>query len=403
MAFVVYVFLTVFRFIDVDLHWDVFMRGFDERVFWTFSQEGCGKSLSYLIRTELLESTLYQDESGNVAVLNERAYLFYIKTLAMLASRFFDGNHVLYQLLGTSILGTYISIFMIGMINKVSGNLLYNKTMAFMCLTCLLPVSLIIHRDVMLMLLYVIAMYLSFCRKLSIKVILIQILLGVIAYYVRPQNGFFMGMLIGANILSHIVKEYPKWVKVLLIIIGVIVVIAVLPYLNFVLELNKATQEVYGEYGKAIATNGLSSFADRLPGPLRTCALVFQGQFHPLPIWAYLTGANTLYGIFRGFLWMIVSVYWFRVFSLGAFFVIFNHKKYDKKVLYFWLVFLIYIYLSAVNADPRRLMAMYVAPYLLFLCSKDIVDKNIIRKFDKYYYSFVSIFMIVVFILKGGF
>ena len=59
--------------------------------------------------------------------------------------------------------------------------------------------------------------------------------------------------------------------------------------------------------------------------------------------------------------------------------------------------------MSAVNADPRRLMAMYAAPYLLFLCVKANIRKDDLRKFDRIYYAAVVAFMIVIFILKGGF
>ena len=390
IVFSIYVFWTVFRYIDIDLHWNVFMQGRDEKMFWETSNEGCGKDLSYLIQHELFE------RSG----LQEQAYVFYIKTLAMIASNFFDGNHVLYQLLGTSILGTYISIFMAGMIDTISPNAsLYKKNLAFMCLSCLLPVSLIIHRDVMLMLLYVIAMYLSICHKLSIKIVILQLILAFVAFYVREQNGLFMALIIIAGLFGHASKYY----KVAIIILGVITLVVVLPYLAYVFELWETTQEAYTEFGIQEATGGLSSIADRLPFPIKECALVFQGQFQPLPIWAELAKANTFYYVCLGILWMFISVYWLRVVAIGFCYVIPNYKNINKTLFYLWIVYVIYIFMSAVNADPRRLMAMYAAPYLLFLCVKDNIRKDDLRKFDRIYYAAVVAFMIVIFILKGGF
>ena len=379
----------MFRFIDIDLHWNVFLQGKDEKLFWDISQEGCGKNLSYLIQHEIIESSQLQ----------EQAYVFYIKNLAMIASNYFDGNHVLYQLLGTSIMGTYVSIFLIGMINKVSNNNLTSKTLAFMCLSCLLPISLIIHRDIMLMLLYVIAMYLSICHKLSIKNVVLQLILAFVAFYVRAQNGLFMALIIVAGLFGHASKYY----KVALIILGVITFVVVLPYLAFVFELWETTQQAYTEFGIQEATGGLSSIADRLPFPLKECALIFQGQFQPLPIWAKLAKANTFYYVCLGILWMFISVYWLRVVAMGFCYVIPYYKNINKTLLYLWIVYVIYIFMSAVNADPRRLMAMYAAPYLLFLCVKDNIRKDDLRKFDRIYYATVVAFMIVIFILKGGF
>ena len=54
------------------------------------------------------------------------------------------------------------------------------------------------------------------------------------------------------------------------------------------------------------------------------------------------------------------------------------------------------------NADPRRMMAMYPIAYVIFLRAKDIIPRRSVKQFDKLVYGFVILLSIVYVVAKGG-
>ncbi len=389
-VFSAYVLFTVFRYIDITNHLAIFNKGFDETSFWRVSNEAAGKSFFELFNQYIVQKDIF---------IKEPLYYLYIQTLANIATNYFDGNHILLQLLGTSVIGAQITIFMVGLVNQYSDKKLESKVLSFMFLTCILIESLIIHRDVLMMMLYIIVIYTSLCRKWSIPTFVIQLLCAVAAFYLREANGLYLLLLILANCYLHAGKGS----RIAMIIVGVFFITALVTVVSYFYDSLVALNDSYTEWDELHdESTGVSMLFDRLPFPFKQLARTFQGQLYPLPIWFELLKARTFYEIVLGFIIMIVAVYWFRIMAISVRYSFPYYKKIDKPLFVFWVICLIYILLNCMNADPRRMMAMYPVAYVVFLRTKDVIPQKIIAKFDKFIYGFVFVLSFAYIMAKGG-
>ncbi len=389
-VFTAYVLFTVFRYIDIATHMTIFNKGFDETTFWRISNEAIGKSFSEIINQDLLQRDVF---------LKEPLYWVYLHTLANIAENFFDGNHILLQLLGTSVIGAQISIFIVGLVNKYSNKHLEKKVLSFMFLTCVLIESLIIHRDVLMMMIYVLVIYISLCRKWSIFGFVVQLLMALAAFYIREANGLFLLTLVFVNCYLHAGKAS----KVLLTIMVIGFAAALITLVTYFYDTLITLSDSYAEWDELHdESSGIAVMFDQLPSPLRELARTFQGQLYPLPLWIDIVNAKTFYGIIIGFVSMVVAVYWFRLMAVSVRFSFVKIKEYDIKLFVFWCACLLYILLNCMNADPRRMMAMYPIAYVIFLRAKDIIPRRSVKQFDKLVYGFVILLSIVYVVAKGG-
>lgn len=101
IIFSVLLLFTTFRYFDIQSNLSVFTRGEDETMFWLESENACSLSFANLIQHDLIDNEYW--ENG--------LYYFYIRSLALFATLFLDGNHVFYQLLGTAMPSALASVF----------------------------------------------------------------------------------------------------------------------------------------------------------------------------------------------------------------------------------------------------------------------------------------------------
>ena len=391
IVFGAYVLLTLFRYLDIESNWNIFVNGRDETMFWLRSNEGLNKPFSDIIKDDMLEEDVY---------FREKLYGLYLHALAFCANTYFDGNHIFLQLLGTSLIGAQISIFITGLVYKYSKEHLVSKVLSFMFLTCLLTESFVIHRDVLMMMLYIIVLYTSLCYKWSIPIFLLHVVLSIVAFYIREANGLYLFIIALVNTYLN----FGKKTRIIMVTIIVFFVTAIIPYILYLYDTLMLLNDSYEQFDEVYnQAAGLSLYFDILPFPFKQLARTFQGQFQPLPIWADIVYAKTTFGVFMGIIAMSISVFWFRVMCISVRFSFPYYKTIDKPLFVFWVICLIYILLNCMNADPRRMMAMYPVAYLIYLCTKDSVARIKIREFDKFVYGFVAILSMVYIVAKGGF
>lgn len=272
------------------------------------------------------------------------------------------------------------------------------ETICFTLCSCIFPLSLIIHRDLLILLNYSLVLYIALCKQFSIRNTILITLIGFLTFFLREQSGLFVLLLL----LCYIWINTKKFKGIMAVIIAIVAVMSV-SYLTFIFDNYQDTLTAYGAGREEILkTAGLSAYAERLPFPLKEIALLIQGQFTPLPIWAKYPENFSLFGFVMGTIWAVISIFWFRVFTQSIWFVIRKRKQFPSILLWFYLVFMIFLFMNVSNADPRRMMCMYIIPYAIYVYNKHVVsDIKDIRLFDKWYYSIVSMMMLVVLLLKA--
>ena len=385
LIFSIFLSFTFFRYVDIMNHYEIFKNGNDEIHYWKEAIDGANYRLSYLWN----EIFTYQ-------YLEEKLYYFYVRSLSSSATIYFDGNSEYLQLLGTSIPGSYVSIFLYGVLHSYGIKKTYRKTLMFMVFSCLLPVSLIIHRDSLVALLFSISIYLMVVKHLSAKTIFLQVLLIIVTFFIREQSGLFLILLL---LVSFYISSKNK---IIWIIMGIILLCIMMPYYSFVIENYQNTVKFYNQYALDNVSDGLSSYIDKLPMGLKQFAQVIQGQFQPLPIWAKWPNRVTLYSGVLAILWSIISVYWFRIVSSTLYFTIKNLKRIPKQLIILEMLFFIFLFLNCSNADPRRMVCMYPICYLIFCYLKqNLIRFDEMRKFDKLFYSGIVAFMCLIIVLKS--
>ncbi len=386
-VFSVLIIFSLLRYFDIISEWGVFLQGEDETMFWQESEDGSNKSLKYLVQNDLIDNNYF--ENG--------LYYFYIRFLAFFATKFLDGNSVFYQLLGTSIPASIAAVFYFRILHQYIKDNVTNETIAFLLLSCIFPLSLIIHRDVLIALSFSVALYIVYCKPLKLVYIFLLALIAFATFYLREQSGLFIILLIAGNI----------WVKYErfrgpVALIFVIVIFVSISYVYYIIDSYQQTYEIYmGGKEELLRSSGLSAYVERLPSPLKETALLIQGQFQPLPIWAKFPERISFYKVLIGLIWAVISVYWFRVFVQSIWFVIVKRKHFPSMYIWMYLIFIIFLVLNISNADPRRMMCMYIIPFSVYVYNKKYISpKEVIRRFDIIYYTFVVILMLAIIIFK---
>lgn len=384
VTFFIYILATILRNIDIIENIAIFNMGADEVHYFKESEYAINGSMDLLLH-----------DLFNMEYKEEGLYYFFIKMLSYIAAQYFDGNNTFLQLLGTSVIGSYVSIFLYKILKFYKIENPESKTILFMSLSCLLPVSIIIHRDSMIAFLYSISLYLALVKRISLKNIIIQISIAIVTFFIREQNGLFIILIMCVPL--YVQSKGMVWLRIILLIIALLLV----PYVSFVLKNLEDTINYYNQYAIDNATNGLSSFIDRLPFGIKQIVEVIQGQFQPLPIWAKFPKIPTIISSGIGILWSVVSIFWFRIFLYSSLFTGKFYSKLPQDLFIWWLVFLIFIFLNSSNADPRRMVCMYPVCYLIFQYLKqNVVTSRQEKIYDKFFYSSVIMLMLLIAFLK---
>lgn len=389
VIFTVLIVFSLLRYFDILNNLNYFLRGEDETMFWYESEDAKKYSLRQLIQNDLIDNSYI--ENG--------LYYFYIRSLSLFAYNYLDGNHIFYQLIGTSIPAAIASVFFFRILAQHIKENVTKETILFTLLTCLFPLSLIIHRDVLIALAYAFVLYIVICKPLRIKYIISIIVVAFATFFLREQSGLFMILLVAIFVWAKSEK-----LKGPVALIFLAVVFFSVSALSYVIDTYQTTVEVYmGGKEELLKTSGLSSYVERLPFPLKEIALLIQGQFQPLPIWAQFPEPNraSFYTITMGLIWAIISVYWFRVFVQSFWFFIKKNKHFPRLYKWLYLFFLVFLVMNVSNADPRRMMCMYIVPFSLYVYNKTYVTNKVeIKNFDIFYYSGVTLLMLAVLLLK---
>lgn len=274
---------------------------------------------------------------------------------------------LLFQKLNVAFIGSFIPGVMYLLCTKVSSSRVAMKAAsAYGILSFTFFYSVGFMRDIHIALIYVVALYIISGEEYSLKNYLILILLGLIAYYIRFENGLFFMAFIGVWMYKS--GSNKKFIISIVTIIGLGGAILLLGGVETIYNMAFKTIEGYTTRAHRLADQGsLGIKLMSLPAPINYIGMAAFGQISPFPFWAVFREDISLFGNFFYLLEVIAALFWMIVWL--------RIVKYPKRSLVFYrkykfvvLVVLLYIVsVSMAQAMSRRLMAVYPMIFLGYI------------------------------------
>ena len=371
------VFLKTFLFITtiVLIRWSGIMSSYadfaveanDNYKHWLACNDGITSSFAQNFK-ECIIDNIYIENGG---------YYFYIRSLALICHKYFDGNSILAQQLGTAACTCVTSIFIYLTLSKYVGQektKLY--TTFYVLLTPIVLISAGITRDAMITMFYSILIYLWLCKEFSVRVLITQGVIAFVITYLRTQHGLFATSFIFLSLLSASIKN--KWVYIFVMML--LVVIYGASMFNHILAELTDTFDTYKKLvGNELATtvSGIGRYVYKLPSPIKEIVQFFVIHVN-FPQWKALTIAGNIQEIIIGCLSTAVYTYWFYVsFSTVCYIIKAGFKTIPTALKYAICIYTAFVLMNTAVLDIRRLVAMFP---LLFLTYAYLKENCISRK-----------------------
>lgn len=288
--------------------------------------------------------------------------IFYFSVLMKWAQAMGVSDLILFVKFNSAFIGALIPLLMYKMIRLFDKQRrIVGLLIGFAVFSPLLYLSVQVMRDVHIALLFTMGAYVVLNNEMHFR-LLILLVLFVLIYYLRVENGLFFILFIALQQYDHFRRCSLGGKVVIAMGLLALLVIAIVPTLDVFAQ----TQEGYEE--RALDAASSSSLGAKLlgfPFPVNYLGMAAFGQLQPFPLWWSLSGGET-YSHLR-LMECVQPFFWLPVILA----VVFGGYKYRKllpaKVLMFLCLSLLYIIaVSAAEMNVRRQFAVY--PLLFCIC-----------------------------------
>lgn len=256
--------------------------------------------------------------------------------------------------------------------------------------------SVTLMRDIHIALIYVLGFYIITGNEYNLKNYILLVGLGIVAYYIRAENGLFFLAFLGIWLYKS--GSNRKIMIASASIAGIVAVVLSLGGIDTIYNMAFSTVENYRERGLSRAGQGsLGVQLMTLPAPINYVGMSAFGQISPFPFWfVFRNGILTLKVIFylpeaiAGLFWFLV---WVRI-------VLHPQKALPFFKQYKWAVVLSFLYIFVVSMGQpgaRRLMAVYPIIFMGYM----YINKKVFRAKEMLVGSAIySMLLIIYWILK---
>lgn len=329
---------------------------------------------------------VYEIIFTNFDILSRNEYFYWIYTCTWgIVSQHIGASLYLGLQTSTLLLYSFCGVFLY----KLFLNYNFSEEKSFKHTIVILITSIIffyssqILRDIHVLLLYLIAFYLSSKQYFSVRIIILLSLIVLVTCGIRVESGLFLSLIIPIYLLSvlHNLKSKVYVLIFSVVFLGVVV---------FVLVSNYDTlQSIYynnNEYYMAGVTEGTGviGFLQRIPvvGPILS---VFYNASLPLPVWARLFPDET-FGSYTGNIlnFTRISAVIFNIYTYVCIitYLLMGSLRSRIKVKipihlqYQIIVGCAFLLLQSSVISQRRLMSYYCVFYILMYFIHDQLDKE---------------------------
>ena len=405
--FVVNVFLLSFVVIAIEtlLQWlgiEANMASFadddnDQFKFWTESLRGVSVSSPEVLFKECIRDNVYYENGG---------YYFYIQLIAYISSHYFDGNHLLTQMYGSSVFGMLSSVFIFHILRKyLTTDKACKYALIYVLLTPVLPDCIMIHRDPVISFLYLVLIYLWLCRKFTPVNFIMQAAIILILINLRLQHGLFAITFLVLSIFS--LQNSLKWVYVGSMI--ALIIVYGISFADYIFMTATDTFLYYDNFTNEQLdglNTGLGRFVYTLPTPVKEIAQIFFLQLQ-FPSWGALQKSTNIYQFIIGTHSFVICVFWFYVFSFSVVAMLkYKFKNLPALLKYGLIVFLSFLLLNTSALEVRRVVCVYPILYLVYIYYHNMLASKLFIHNVKRTYALVYVALCLVYfsasVIIGG-
>lgn len=274
---------------------------------------------------------------------------------------------LLYQKLNVAFLGSFIPGVVYLICNRVTDKRnAFKAAMVYGLLSFTFFFSLGLLRDIHIALIYAIGLYIITGSNYSLKNYAILVLLGFLAYFIRPENGLFFLAFLGVWMYKS--SSENKWLISVITFIGIAGILFMLGGVEKIYVRAFDTIQTYsGRLAHRSGPSSLSQTLSNLPIPINYISTTVYGQLRPFPFWAPITKDLSLFKNLFYLPYYIAPLFWFLVWAR----IILNIEKtyvFFKENKLIVVLAVLYLILNSV-AQPleRRLMAIYPAIFMIYI------------------------------------
>ncbi len=360
----------------------------DEYHFFVFSQAYQHVSVSQIF-TDCLVNRIHIENEG---------YLFYIGSLSSLATSLLDGNHLLLQFLGTTLIGSMNAILIYRLLLKyVDQKRAYKYGLLFLLGSVFFSYSFVLLRDIFIAFFYLWG-FVIISEKFSIKGLIGLIILSILISQIRYENGLFFIIFI----LYYLYLKFTKY-KIVFAILAVVLAIVSSSFISKSLDATSETLSRYSEFSEESALSQGDSFGKaiwKLPSPIKEVGIFFNSQLQPFPSWYALLNSENIFQAIVSLLPIFYGFFWFSVIFSLIKWLLFEKKfkNLSNELLLLSIIVIVFLLANTANMNIRRIMCVYPIIYLLYVVLADsfISLKN--KKNTSTYYLVVYLFLIIIYL-----
>ena len=362
IVFSVYTLLALSNYYGWCYNWSDFINyGNDQYFFLNITENYSNTPISQIIQ----DCFVYRVH------LENEGYVFYIASLARLATYLGDGNHLMLQFLGSVLFGSLSSIILYRLLSfYVTNKASFHYGLLFMMFSVFNYYSIVLLRDIVIAFFFLCA-FLIIAKGFSFTRLITLVIIDIVMLQLRFENGVFF-LLFPVFIVYDKLKKY----KIVFIAIITIVILIAFSFLIQSMTTILQTGEMYKEFTRdsALAVdNSLGKYIWQLPSPIKEICIIINSQIQPFPSWFELTTATNFFNAIIGLLPILYGFFWYTIIFAIIKWILFQkqYKYVEHKLNLVSLLCLLLLIGNISNMNIRRIMCVYPCFYLFYVIVRE--------------------------------
>lgn len=365
-VFSVITMFAVFHYLDAYVDWhDFAQEENDEYKFWMLSEK--------YAHFPSIKQICIDSFTAYYTLRETKGYVCFIGIIAYLAERYFDGNNLLLQLIGSVSFGTFISVILYKIfLLYFNSQKSFKYALLYSLCSAVAYYSFKYYRDIHIAFFYILSLYVVL-NRISIKGIIILLCNIVIVWQMRREHGIFLIVFLAYNIFFSI-KKNPLVTILFFVILTVVFFVYFVDVFDSIMR-SMADYEVRSYLSDGLKENSFGAIIYRFPSPFKEALLVINSQIQPFPSWHLLEDSKNIYSAIVSLIEIVRGVFWF-VIVCSIFVWLFAYKAMKKVPLnfkYLMFIVLVFLFANTSNMTERRLICVYPIIFLLYVWLKEKV------------------------------
>lgn len=389
IAFIFTTLFILFRYgylMDVPDTSNIFKSGGDEHRFYEIADDA-----KYYTRISNIFTDVFYFEFAE-----NQGYIFYLRFLSFLGYKLFDGNHIVLQMMGSSLFGCLLAVVLYKMLNLYfDEKKSFRYTIVGFFLSPFFYYSVMLLRDIHVAMVFAVMSYIVLKPFNTMRFVWLMLLV-VLAFFLRMESGILAVMF---PLLFYFLHSKNKAVT---IVVLAVIVVGFVFYTGIGSELLITvtdTNEYYVDRTESMSSSAMMS----LPHPIREIAIfIVNNFFGAAATWSEYKNVEAFFPFVLTSLGIAHRAFWLVLFIVSFKWLFIDRKivKMNQTLQWLFIVAMVVELANSSQIETRRVMCVYPILLLIFFVLKEQFVSVKTRRTDYtvslFYYFFIS--MIYTFI-----